>query len=377
VGRAYTGKISQQPIFNFSIRRSSPDGNFHGVVGSSAYVTYFENFYARAGSSADDFAISLVRDDGEILPRYPRLEKEARFAPDSPVLKNIEEGLSYGRSVIDAGPRLYGHRKVGDFPVSVVYELNPTAFAAEWRRAFIGWGITTALVSISLIITLWFALERARAEQAALVNWHEAERTNEEREALFREVAHRVQNNLQLLVSMLSLEQKLARNTDPERLLSSVIERVRTMARLHNALFQRGTSGTVYADQFFEQFAADLRTGVIAAEPIVLSVNVTKGTLRLDQAVTIGLIVNELVTNAVKYAFKGKASGEIRVSFLRDNDQHVLNVVDNGEGFDPAGRQGFGAQLIRILAAQLQGQLQVESECGRGSAFTLVFPVRD
>jgi two-component sensor histidine kinase len=379
VGGTYTGKISQQPIFNFSIRRSDADGRFNGVVGSSAFVSYFENFYAHAGPAADRFAISLVRDDGTILVRYPRLKNEAHFLSDSPIVSNVgqSEGIFYAPSVVDGRQHLYSFGKVGRFPVSVVYELDLKSATAEWRRAFIGWGVVTVFVSLSLLLTLWFALHRARAEEAAVVSWHHAEKANEEREALFREVAHRVQNNLQLLISMLSVERRMARGTDPDRLLGSVIERVRTMARLHSALFQRGTSGSVYTDEFFAQFGSDLRTGVIGGEPIFLVLDVTRTQIRLDHAVTLGLIVNELVTNAVKYAFKERPSGEIRISFVRENKDFVLTVTDNGTGFEEASPAGFGAKLLRVLASQLGGQLHVRSEQSRGSTVSVKFPARE
>src|SRR5215216_274270 len=87
LGRQYVGKISEAPIFNFSIRRTSPDGDFNGVVGVSALHTYFEEFYATVGMPADNFAISLIRDDGNFLVRYPAARTEVM--PENNLLAHL------------------------------------------------------------------------------------------------------------------------------------------------------------------------------------------------------------------------------------------------------------------------------------------------
>src|SRR5262249_3569876 len=128
VGQAYVGKISKDPIFNFSIRRTSTDGRFDGVIGVSAHVNYFETYYGSIGMPDDRFAIALVRNDGHVLVRYPALSADSgRIASDSPFLAGLlaaDEGTFFARSPFTGQDRLYGHVKVRGFPVHAVYGID-------------------------------------------------------------------------------------------------------------------------------------------------------------------------------------------------------------------------------------------------------------
>ncbi len=171
VGQAYRGKISKDSIFNFSIRRSSPDGTFNGVVGISAYVEYFASYYRSLGLPEDDFAIALVRDDGNVLVRYPALgASSSRIPPDSPILRNIggEAGTFFARSPFTGQDRLYGYMKVRGYPVYAFYGINEKAITDEWLQTM-GWAASLAgVVAACLFLTSWFALQRARQEALAM-----------------------------------------------------------------------------------------------------------------------------------------------------------------------------------------------------------------
>jgi two-component system NtrC family sensor kinase len=172
VGRAYKGKISADHIFNFSIRKSSPDGKFDGVVGISAYAEYFTSYYRSVGIPDDDFAIALVRDDGNVLVRYPQLGGSgSRIPPDSPLLTNLagrEQGTFFARSPFTGQDRLYGFMKVRGYPVYAFYGISEQAITGEWLRTM-AWAASLAgLVAICLFLTSWFALQRARTEVLAM-----------------------------------------------------------------------------------------------------------------------------------------------------------------------------------------------------------------
>ncbi len=171
VGQAYRGKISKDSIFNFSIRRSSADGRFDGVVGISAYVEYFANYYRSLGLPEDDFAIALVRDDGNVLVRYPTLGGSSSKVPtDSPILRNIhgEAGTFFARSPFTGRDRLYGYMKVRGYPVYAFYGIDERAITGEWLQTMSWAASLAAVVAACLFLTSWFALQRARKEALAL-----------------------------------------------------------------------------------------------------------------------------------------------------------------------------------------------------------------
>jgi len=171
VGQAYKGKISDDPIFNFSIRKSSPDGKFDGVIGVSAYAEYFTSYYHSVGIPEDDFAIALVRDDGNVLVRFPQLGGSSRIPPDSPLLTNLagrEQGTFFARSPFSGQDRLYGFMKVRGYPVYAFYGISEKAITGEWLRTM-AWAASLAgIVTICLFLTSWFALQRARTEALAV-----------------------------------------------------------------------------------------------------------------------------------------------------------------------------------------------------------------
>ncbi len=168
VGRPYTGRISREPIFNFSIRRNSPDGSFNGVIGISALNTYFEDFYATVGSASDNFAVSVIRDDGQFLVRYPRVP-DASITAQTIVrqLGGRVQATSVAASPVDGLERLFHIIRVPNFPVYVAYGIDRRTILAEWYRDLWLFGAIAAATGAALMLTTWLALQRARHEARA------------------------------------------------------------------------------------------------------------------------------------------------------------------------------------------------------------------
>ncbi len=171
VGQAYKGKISKDQIFNFSIRKTSPNGAFDGVIGISAYVKYFADYYRTVGIPADDFAIALVRDDGNVLVRYPELGGDSgKISSDSPFLRNLtaDRGTFFARSPFTGQDRIYGYVKIRGYPIYAFYGINERAVTAEWLGVTAWAAGLAALVAACLFLTAWFALQRAKKEALAM-----------------------------------------------------------------------------------------------------------------------------------------------------------------------------------------------------------------
>src|SRR5262245_11555273 len=170
VGQAYVGKISHDPIFNFSIRRTMADGSFDGVIGVSAYVRYFENYYRELGLEDDRFAIALVRTDGSILVRYPAIGSSyTRIPSDSSFMHKLygDHGTCFARSPFNAQERLYAFTKVRGYPVYAVYGIDQRAIRGEWLDTALQGAALAIVVGFCLFITAWFALQRAKQEALA------------------------------------------------------------------------------------------------------------------------------------------------------------------------------------------------------------------
>ena len=198
-----------------------------------------------------------------------------------------------------------------------------------------------------------------------------------EKEALLREVHHRVKNNLQLISSMLSLQ--AARTPDPSvvELLADSRNRVRSMALVHENLYHAGNFARIAMAPHLQKLCAQLvRALGLPGRDITLTTAIDDIELDLDRAVSVGLIINELVSNAAKHAFPGGRAGCVRVELKRLRPSRcALAVVDDGVGMGPdldiGHRESLGLQLIRDLTDQLHGTMTVSR--GGGTSFTVTF----
>jgi two-component sensor histidine kinase len=199
----------------------------------------------------------------------------------------------------------------------------------------------------------------------------------EEKDALLKEVHHRVKNNLQLISSLLNLQ--AARITDPgvAELFSDSRNRVRSIALVHENLYRAGDFSMIPMAGHIESLCADLsRAYDSVSQRMELTTQVSDLRLDMNQAITCGLIINELVSNALKHGFPDGRAGRVRVE-LRPlgGRRHVLRVSDNGIGLprdlDFSRVNTLGLQLVHDLAAQLRGELSVSRE--PETTFTITF----
>lgn len=189
-----------------------------------------------------------------------------------------------------------------------------------------------------------------------------------EKDALLKEVHHRVKNNLQLISSLLNLQ--ASRSADPvtASLFADSRNRVRSMALVHENLYRAGSFEGIAIKAHILSLCSHLRRayGASGIEMVADSDDIT---LDLDRAISCGLIINELVSNAFKHAFVGTTSGLIRVSFRRQSDGLCeLTVADNGAGMagraDIVDAMSLGLQLVRDLVEQLGGRIAIERDHG-------------
>jgi two-component sensor histidine kinase len=202
----------------------------------------------------------------------------------------------------------------------------------------------------------------------------------EEKEVLLKEIHHRVKNNLQIISSLLTLQSDYI---DDERLLAMFVEsqnRVRSMALVHERLYQSPNLAQVEFGKYIEQFTEQLlSTYQPSLGQVVLRVDVQQDVaLSIDEAVPCGFILNELVSNALKHAFPNGRSGEICVGLYRkDNGRVTLRVDDDGVGFpettDVHNTESLGMQLVIALVDQLDGTIKLDRQ--RGTAIQIEFDV--
>jgi PAS domain S-box-containing protein len=203
-----------------------------------------------------------------------------------------------------------------------------------------------------------------------------------EKTVLLQEVHHRVKNNLQVISSLLDMQAMTIQDPQTLQVLQDSHNRVRAMAIVHDRLYQAADLARIDAREYLESVAGYLY-GIYAGRtaPAMLRFEIQDILLDIDQAIPCGLIVNELVSNALKYAFPPGhgPDNEVLVALHRRNGHLLLQVQDNGIGL-PVGLEienatSLGLRLVSILTQQLQGRLKIQH--GTGTAFHITFPVPD
>ncbi|MDM8552434.1 histidine kinase dimerization/phosphoacceptor domain -containing protein [Desulfobacterales bacterium HSG2] len=199
-----------------------------------------------------------------------------------------------------------------------------------------------------------------------------------EKEILLAEIHHRVKNNLQIVTSLLNLQSDQLKDRQVYDIFQKSRNRVRAMALVHETLFLSSDLSCLDSGTYIRKLAATLmRTAGIPHQRIRMETEADDILLNLDDAVPVGLIINELITNSLRYAFPDSTPGEIRISTrLVDEDQVELSVCDNGTGFPPGfdfrRAETLGLTLVKGLTEeQLEGSLRLDQT--RGTRFTIRF----
>jgi len=203
-----------------------------------------------------------------------------------------------------------------------------------------------------------------------------------DKESLIKEVHHRVKNNLQVITSLLRLESGRSAIAEVKSVLGDMQNRIRTMSTLHETLYRTGTLASVDLGSYLKQLSIHaFKTQSVNSDAVRLNHDLGSVQVGMDQAVTCGLLVNELVSNCLKHGFPKDQPGQISVVLkpIKQTQQWRRCVSDTGVGlpvnFEDKRKDSLGLQLVGDLATQLGGVLDIASNPTNGVAFTVSFKV--
>lgn len=189
-----------------------------------------------------------------------------------------------------------------------------------------------------------------------------------EKEILLKEIHHRVKNNLQVISSILNLQSSFVTDENTLEILQESRNRIRSMAIIHENLYRTEDFSSINFSSYLENLSANLVASYRINEEVVLETNLNDVDLILDQAIPCGLLVNELITNALKYAWKHGEKGIITINLFQTGPDVNLHIFDDGVGlpfnFKESKPETLGLQLVETLIEQLDGELDVQIENG-------------
>ncbi|MFN3360874.1 MAG: PAS domain-containing protein [Pseudanabaenaceae cyanobacterium] len=198
-----------------------------------------------------------------------------------------------------------------------------------------------------------------------------------QKETLLKEVHHRVKNNLQIISSLLRLQIETIPDETVKTAFQDSQNRIQSMALIHERLYRSNDLSQIAVATYLRELTDYLwQTYNAYRRNIHLTLNVTDLQLEMDRLIPCGLIVNELVSNCLKYAFVGRQSGQVTINFYLCQEQYHLQVKDNGVGLPPDFHHkcstSLGIRLVERLVKQLRGNLEIGYD--RGTEFRITFP---
>lgn len=265
-------------------------------------------------------------------------------------------------------------------PTVYTFSISVPLWQSEWFMGLL-------LLVISGIILLVIRLrERGLKKMNTLLDLRVKHRTSLlerkhlEKEMLLKETHHRVKNNLQIVMSLLNLQARHIKDPQAQEAMQAIRSRVRAMSLLHEQLYQLNNLAHINLEKYLREVCESLYDAFgTTKEEINLTLQIPPIIIDIDTAITLGLIVNELISNALKYAFVLGQGGQIVISLRHDRgNEYVLTVQDNGRGmpehFEDHEHKPFGLNLVAALSKNLDGKILFENNNGTKAILYFVLP---
>jgi len=225
------------------------------------------------------------------------------------------------------------------------------------------WGSVIVIIMAAISLIILTISNTAKSKSKELI-----EKKNEENELLLKELHHRVKNNLQVIYSLINLQKRRIDSPALHQSLSMVQNRIKTMSLVHQNLHENENFKEVNLEAYIKTIADYLKLLYLNEDKEITIQFTVESSIQIimDRAITIGLLINEIVSNSMKYAFKGRAEGLITIDVQKLHNGYQMSISDNGIGFsnELANSKSLGLYLIENLVKQLQGRYDLESHHG-------------
>lgn len=263
-------------------------------------------------------------------------------------------------------------------PLTYTFTIVPPVWRREWFIGVLLLIVTGTIISIVRIREQSLRKMKTLLEMRVKHRTRLLERKHREKELLLQEVHHRVKNNLQIVISLLNLQARHVKDPLAQEVMQAIKSRVRSMALLHERLYRHDNLERIDLEDYFREICETLYAAYgISEEKVTLQLNIPPTNIDLDSAITLGLIVNELVSNSLKYAFPGSSTGKLGIDLQKlENNRYQLTVWDNGIGSpkELGQHQSFGLQLVSSLSKKINGEIQTDSNNGTKTILFFALP---
>jgi len=279
-------------------------------------------------------------------------------------VKNRYTPESYAEFQIRHNKRQQGEEAPSEYEISIVKKNGEVRHLQVFRKEVL-WNGERQYQALYRDIT-----DRRRADEALRASLRE-------KEILLREIHHRVKNNMQIISSLFNLQAGYIKDEEALRILKEGQTRIRSMALVHEKLYQSGDLSKIDLAGYIQSLSVHLfHVYLVDPNQVRLETEFEEVPLDINSAVPCGLILNELISNALKHAFPAGRKGVLTIRLRRRKDGAVeLRIADNGvgfpEGLDFRRTESLGLQIVSLLVGQLEGTIKLAGK--NGTAFTVAF----
>lgn len=209
----------------------------------------------------------------------------------------------------------------------------------------------------------YLEINRSLQEQNATV-----QKQNQENITLLKEIHHRVKNNLQIIISLLRLQKNELKHEESRTQFQEAINRIMVMSSIHQKLYQQEKLSEIDVNTYLNELIHDLTRFYESQKQVDVTLNCKLDSVNIKTIVTVGLLMNELISNSIKYAFTDTNKGQINIDIYPEGNDFRLIYADNGVWKDSNGNEGFGMELIDIFTEQLNGEKELSTD-EKGSTY--------
>jgi two-component system, sensor histidine kinase PdtaS len=251
--------------------------------------------------------------------------------------------------------------EIKDTEIALLQKDKAIADRNQWLLALAALALLVVALSISILYRARQTNIRRLEEKNGVIS-----KMLEEKEYLIKEIHHRVKNNLQIISSLLQLQARYVDEPTALEALQDGESRVRSMSIIHHHLYTDDYLSQVHVPKYMANLCDNLRDSYnIRNSDIRIHRHIADIALDVSVMIPLGLILNELITNAFKYAFVGRKTGNIWVQIAEESDRLLVSVKDDGVGIDPVHhRQGFGSRLIHAFLRKLDAEAETLTKGG-------------
>ena len=330
-------------------------GEVDAYVGSLGVVSYYIN-----NKGFTNLKVAAPTD-------YENIEISMAFTKDWALFRDICQKVLDGMSIKKRS-------EIRKSWISVRYEYGLT-----WTKALSWVAIMTGIFLIGFVIIYFWnkslrkeIKRRVKIQNSLKQYLNKIKKQDHEKEVLLQEIHHRVKNNLQIITSLLRLQTQTVENNEAIDALNQTTERIRAIGLIHEKIYSGNSLNFISVEDYIHTLSKEILETFGAEKLVKIEVNAQDCFLDLKAVVPIAQILNELITNSVKYAFTATKEPKITIEMLEEEGILMLNYKDNGKWRNSEGKGNFGTSLIEIFTEQLEGKFELKKS-NDGTSYSFQF----